>query len=165
MALTTQQLSNEDKAFIKLFQSGMKKSTAFREAYPNHDATIFYNMSQTGTPERKKASEILADAAKHKLGTKYISRALATYQDKMEEFSLLSLDTATELVQHARSEKVRADLAVEGIRHKIGSPTTKIAVQESKTVILQFGEPPKGDILEGEVVDDALDDQDETDDN
>ena len=157
----TQQLSDGDKEFIKLIESGMKKSTAFREAYPEHPASLAYKITQPGTPERQKASEMLADASKGKLSAKYINRALMTYQDKMEEFSRHSLDTAIDLVQNARSEKVRADLAVEGMRHKVGSPTVKVAVQEKRTVILQFGDKPVGEregVIEGETVErDALD--------
>lgn len=160
-----QALTDEDKQFIKLIEAGTKPSPAFREAYPEHEAVRFWGMTATGSPERQKASEIIKDAAKGKLRTKHISRALATYQDKMEEFSTLSLETATDLVQNARSEKVRADLAIEGIRHKVGSPVTKVAVQESKTVILTFGEPPKDDreIIEGETVE--VHDRYDTDDN
>lgn len=164
-SLATQQLSPQDKEFIKLHQEGLKKSTAFREAYPDHPASIAYKITESGTPERQKASEMLADAAKNKLNTKYIRRALATYTDKMEQFSILSLETATELVQHARSEKVRADLAIEGIRHKIGSPTVKVQSQEQKVVYLTFGKPPEEkEIIEGEVVSE-LDDLDGFDDN
>lgn len=139
----TQQLTPEDKEFIKLHQEGVKNSAAFREAYPSHPATLAWKMTEPGTEDRQKASEMVKDAAKNKLATKYMRRALATYQDKMEEFSVLSLEAATELVQNARSEKVRADLAIEGIRHKIGTPVQKMAIQENKTVVLQFGEPPK----------------------
>lgn len=148
------QLSDGDKQFIKLYSAGTKPSPAFREAFPEHEAVRFWNLTEPGTPERQKASEVLKDAAKHKLRTKHISRALKTYQDKMEQFSSLSLDTATDLVVNARSEKVRADLAIEGIRHKVGSPTTKVQVQEEKTVYLTFGKPPKDEsrIAEGEVV-------------
>lgn len=158
---TTQQLSPEDKEFIILHQEGVKNSAAFREAYPTHVATIAWNVSTPGTPERQKAAEMVKDAAKNKLTTKYIRRALATYQDKMEEFSVLSLETATELVKSARSEKVRADLAIEGIRHKVGTPVTKVAVQEEKTVYLTFGKPPRDEssVVEGEVVDSVVSDE------
>ena len=152
MSLTTQQLSDADKEFIKLHQEGVKNSTAFREAYPDHPASIAYRMTEPGTPHRQKASEMLKDSAKQKLQAKYIRRALATYQEKMEEYSRLSLETAVDLVQHARSEKVRADLAIEGIRHKIGTPVTKVAVQEQKTVILTFGRPASAEPIEGEIV-------------
>lgn len=144
-------LSDGDKQFIKLIEAGTKPSPAFREAYPEHDASVFYNMTEKGSDERKKASEVLRDAAQRKLKTKYISSALQTYSDKMEEFSALSLETATDLVKNARSEKVRADLAIEGIRHKIGTPVQKVAIQEQKTVILTFGQP--SDVIEGETVD------------
>lgn len=149
-----QQLTPEDKQYIKLIGDGVKPSPAFREAYPEHDTVVFWGKTEPGTPERQKAAELLKQAAKFKLQTKYISRAMSTYQDKMEEFSILSLDAATDLVQNARSEKVRADLAIEGIRHKIGTPVQKVAVQESKVVHLTFGAPPKDEssIVEGEVV-------------
>ncbi len=147
-------LTDGDKTYIKLTEEGEKPSAAFRVAYPEHDAVKFWHLTVPGTPERQKAREVLADAAKNKLQAKYIKNALMTYQDKMEEFSALSLETATDLVKNARSEKVRADLAIEGIRHKVGSPTVKIASQESKVVHITFGEPPKDPnaIIEGEVV-------------
>lgn len=170
MAEHTQQLTPEDKEFIKLHEDGVKNSPAFREAYPSHPATLAWNMTKPNTPERQKASEMVKDAAKSKLKTKYISRALATYHDKMEEFSRLSLETATELVKNARSEKVRADLAIEGIRHKVGTPVQKVAVQESKTVILTFGKPShsntpseSSNIIEGEVIDSHDSSEDECD--
>lgn len=152
------QLSDGDKEFIKLTEAGTRPSPAFREAYPDHEAVAFWNITEPGTPERQKAAEVLKQAAKNKLNTKHISRAISTYQDKMEEFSALSLETATELVKSARSEKVRADLAIEGIRHKIGTPVQKVALQEKKVVILQFGAPPveKKTYVEGEVVNDPL---------
>ncbi len=136
------QLTDGDKTFIKLYESGTKPSTAFKQAYPNHDAVVFASIAET-KQDRQKAAEMVKFAAQVKLKTKYISRALSTYHDKMEEFSNLSLETATDLVVNARSEKVRSDLAIEGIRHKIGTPVQKVAVQEKKVVILQFGSPPR----------------------
>lgn len=154
-------LSDGDKQFIKLIGDGEKPSPAFRQAYPEHEAVHFYNITEPGSPQRKKASEVLKDAAKNKLNTKTISSAMMTYQQKMDEFSALSLETATDLVQNARSEKVRADLAIEGIRHKVGTPVTKVAVQEEKTVYLTFGKPPidvaprdVSSVVEGEILED-----------
>lgn len=151
-----QQLSKEDKTFIKLIEAGSKKAPAFRKAYPNHPQVIRWHNSEAGSPDHQKAAELVIAAAKNKLQAKYIRRALSTYQDKMEQFSELSLETATELVKKARSEKVRADLAIEGIRHKVGTPVQKVAVQENKTVVLKFGDPPpeERDFIEGEVVPD-----------
>lgn len=155
-------LTDGDKQYIKLTESGSKPSAAFREAYPEHPAVIKYLATEIGTPERQKAAEVVKDAAKVKLQAKYIKNALTTYQDKMEQFSQLSLETAIELVQMARSEKVRSDLAIEGIRHKTGSPTVKIASKESRIVHITFGAPPieEASIPEADVVGDALDDTD-----
>ena len=147
-----QPLTPEDKDFIKRYEDGAKPSAAFRAAFPMHLASIGYNSTLSGTPERQKARERLAGAAQTKLQTKYITNAIVTYQDAMEKFSQLSLDAATDLVVNARSEKVRADLAIEGIRHKVGTPVQKVQVQEQKVVYLTFGEPPAENIIEGEVV-------------
>lgn len=136
-------LSAGDKDFLKLIEDGEKPSPAFRRAYPDHDAVITWTRSEPGSPDRQKASERIMQAAKHKLAAKYMQKAMLTYQDSMEQFSQLSLETAKELVVGARSEKVRADLAIEGIRHKIGTPVTKVAVQEKKVVYLTFDKPPE----------------------
>lgn len=143
-----QKLSSGDKTFIKLTEDGTKPSPAFREAYPDHPAVLAYLRSEPGSPDRQKASEVLREAARTKLSTKYMTAAITTYSDRMEKFSDLSLATATDLVVNARSEKVRSDLAIEGIRHKIGSPTTKALVKEEKTVYLTFGDPPSDDDVE-----------------
>lgn len=136
-------LSPEDKAFLKLVENGTRPSPAFREAYPTHAAVIKWTTSEPGSPDHQKAAEVLKQAAKFKINAKYMQKALVTYQDKMEQYSELSLQTATDLVVNARSEKVRADLAIEGIRHKIGTPVTKVAVQEKKVVYLTFDAPPE----------------------
>lgn len=143
-----QKLSDGDKTFIKLTESGTKPSPAFREAYPDHPAVLAYLRSEPGSPDRAKASSVLKDCAKGKLRAKYMTEAITTYADRMEQFSDLSLKTATDLVQNARSEKVRSDLAIEGIRHRVGSPTVKALVKEEKTVYLTFGSPPSDDDVE-----------------
>ena len=141
-------LSNEDKEFIKLIEAGSKKAPAFRQAYPNHPAVKKWKNSENGSPDKQRAIELIIAAAKNKLQAKYMQGAIISYADSMEKFSNLSLETATELVQSARSEKVRADLAIEGIRHKIGTPVQKVAVKEEKTVYLTFGKPPSDDVID-----------------
>jgi hypothetical protein len=153
------QLSDEDKTYIKLLGDGERKSPAFKTAYPDHPAVKRYFKAVADGKDQdyiNRQSLLINQAAKTKLQAQYMQKAIATYQDKMEEFSILSLETATELVQTARSEKVRADLAIEGIRHKIGTPVQKIAVKEDKVVTLQWAKPTQekdeDEIIEGEVV-------------
>jgi len=136
-------LSPGDKVLLKLVEDGERPSPAFRQAFPEHAAVVKWNQSEPGSPDRQKAAEQIKQAAKFKLSAKYMQKAMVSYQDSMEEFSELSLATAKELVVGARSEKVRADLAIEGIRHKIGTPVTKVAVQEKKVVYLTFDKPPE----------------------
>lgn len=146
------QLTGGDKDFIKRIEAGEKKASAFRAAYPDHPSVIGWHRSEPGSPDRQKYVELVVAAAKNKLQAKYMQSAIKTYQDSMEEFSNESLKTAIELVKSARSEKVRADLAIEGIRHKIGTPVQKVAVHQEQTVTITFGEPPKDDVIDGEVV-------------
>lgn len=153
-----QQLTSGDKEFIKRIEAGEKKAPAFRAAYPEHPQVITWKTSEPGSPDHKRAMELIVQAAKNKLQAKYMRGAIVTYQDSMEKFSELSVETAIDLVENARSEKVRADLAIEGMRHKVGTPVQKVQVQENKLVILQFGDPPKEkteyseSFIEGEVV-------------
>lgn len=148
-----QQPTEEDKNFIRLISKGAKKASAFREAYPNHPHVVKWNSSEPGSPDHQRAMELIVAAARNKLQAKYLRNTLVTYQDAMERFSELSLETATDLVKNARSEKVRADLAIEGIRHKVGTPVQKVAVQEQKTVILTFGKPVSVSPVENTVID------------
>lgn len=152
------QLSEQDKLYIKLIGDGSKKAPAFRQAYPEHPQVIKWNQAEPGSPDRQRAAELIIAAAKNKLQANYMNKAIVTYQTKMEEFSNRSLDTAIDLVENARSEKVRADLAIEGIRHKVGTPVQKVAIKEQQTVYLTFGAPPSEDgipkePIEGEVLD------------
>lgn len=147
-------LSEEDKKFIRLMGEGVPRPKAFREAYPNHkNVKKFMDMKAQGIggEELRAARDRVRQHAKDKVLTKHISSALTTYQKKMDEFSDLSLNTAIELVKSARSEKVRADLAIEGMRHKVGTPVQKVAVQEKKIVHLTFDKP--NEVIDAEVVD------------
>lgn len=165
---SNRRLSEEDKLFIKLIDEGKRPSPAFREAYPDHPAVLQWIRSEPGSPDKRQAQLTLRDAAQSKLKAKYMKNALTTYQDSMDRFSELSVETAIELVKGARSEKVRADLAIEGIRHRVGTPVTKVAVKEEKTVYLTFGKPPDAiDVTPNQatpIVADVVDAPDDTDD-
>ena len=139
-------LSPEDKEFIKKYDKGVKPSTAFRESYPEHPVVVGWKNSEPGSPDNQIYRDKLKQAAKYKLQAQYIQNALTTYQDSMEEFSQESVKTAIDLVKNARSEKVRADLAIEGMRHKVGTPVQKMAIQEETTVTLKFERPDVIDV-------------------
>lgn len=139
-------LSAEEKTFIKLVAKGEKRTHAFRMAFPNHPTVKRYldTVKSNDQPEERKRHAVSVNQlAKNKIQTKRIRAALVTYQRKMDEFSDLSLDTAIDLVQNARSEKVRSDLAIEGIRHRVGTPVQKMQVQQQEDIIITFGEKSK----------------------
>ena len=148
----------EEKHFISLVGRGMKRSKAFREAFPTHKHVLA--RAEAKTPEEKRVmNQRIVQASKDRLQSKHIQSAMQQYNKKMEVFTDKAVDTAIDLVEHARSEKVRADLAIEGMRHRVGTPVQKVQVQEEKNVILTFGTPhkdDKDDIIDGEVVDTAI---------
>lgn len=139
------QLTKEDKEFIKMLGAGVPKSVAFRAAYPNQMTVKRYEdvvKSDATEATRRRARELVIMAAKHKLQTQYMQKAITTYQSRMDKLADIGLDVAEDLMLHGRSEMVKADLAKEFVRHKVGSPTTKVAVAEKKEVIITFGVPP-----------------------
>ena len=156
-------MSDEDRQFIAMVSKGMPRSKAFKLAYPNHQSVKRF-MDVKSPEEKKKAQSVITQAAKTKLQSKYIYSAMVEYQDRMNMLADKALDVAEEIMVGGRSEMVRGDLAKEFIRHRVGTPVTKVAVQEEKTVYLTFSDPNEkpssdnweDDIPEGEVVEDQV---------
>lgn len=148
-----QPLSDEDKEFVRLVNTGMARTKAFRIAYPNNEGVKRYLdiVKNGGDPdERYKASRNVIELSKSKVQTKKIRAAMIEYQERMDVFSDKSLETAIDLVENASSEKVRATLAIEGMRQRVGTPVQKVKVQEEKEVHITFGPPHRDDIIDGE---------------
>jgi hypothetical protein len=155
-------LSDEDKLFVKLVSEGkMNRSKAFRTAYPNHPHSLNYReaFKSADATARKRAAMLSVQASKTKLQTKRIQTAMEKFQDRMDTIADKSLNVIDTILDHGRSEKVRADLAVEMVRHKVGTPTHKIAKSEEKVVYFGFGKPPKErdteEIIEAEIIEES----------
>lgn len=147
-------VTSEEKHFISLVGRGLKRSVAFRQSFPGHPTVIAYNSAAT-PEEKRRLSQSIVTLSKSKVQTKHIQNAMVQYNKKMEQFTDAAVDTAIDLVQNARSEMVRKDLAIEGMRHRVGTPVQKVQVQQEKNVTLTFsGRHPDDvdDIIEGEVI-------------
>ncbi len=137
-------LSHGDIQFIKLLFDGKARSAAFREAYPDNRAVQRWHKAQPlpkDSRERRNAKDNLQSAAQWKVNSKHIRKAIMTYQKRMDHLADLSLDVAEDLLTGARSEKVRADLATEFIRHKVGTPTQKSIQQTEQTITFSLDAP------------------------
>lgn len=157
----------EDRNFIRGIVNGQKKPTAFKESYPNHPTVKRYmdivnkRVEPEDEGERSRLNASIAQMAKDKAQAKYIAERLVAFQESMDVLASKSIIVANDLLDNGRSEKVKADLAIEFIRHKVGTPVQKVQAQVEKTVHFSFGEPPEkirgkddlSDILEGEVID------------
>jgi len=154
--------NEQDREFIRSVVSGVKKPKAFRDAYPDHPKVKRYMdiIKGEATPvdelERSKLNDTIRQLAIDKTQAKYIHDRLIAFQDSMEVLAAKSIYVANDLLDNGRSEKVKADLAMEFIRHKVGTPVQKVQAQVDKTVHLTFGTPGSrddmSDIIEGEVL-------------
>lgn len=150
-------LSAEDKEFIRLVQTGMNRSKAYRLSHPDHPTVVKYiDAVKTEAPaeEKRRLSQSVTQLAKDKLQTNHIQSALTTYTKKMEDMADDSLVVLHDILLNGRSEKVRADIGMEFVRHRVGTPTQKVQVSEEKNITITFGDPHPEDIIEGEVLDD-----------
>ena len=110
--------------------------------------------------ERRKLAVTIRSLAKDKAQAKYIQARLEDFTDAMDVLAAKSIQVADDILSNGRSEKVKADLAMEFIRHKVGTPVQKVQAQVEKTVTFSFGEAPDevkarddmSDIIEGSVV-------------
>lgn len=142
--LVPKQLSHQDIQFIKLLFDGKPRAAAFREAYPDNRAVQRWHKAQSlpmDSRERRNAKDNLQSAAIWKVNREHIRKAIMTYQKRMDRLAELSLTVAEELLTGARSEKVRADLATEFIRHKVGTPTQKSIQHTEQTITFSLDAP------------------------
>lgn len=148
--VTPRILTAEDKVFVKLVAKGIPRTKAFKTAYPNHPGVKRYMDIKPGEdPDRKyAATRNINQLAKDKARNGYIQKALATYNSRMDVFSEKAVETAIDLVENARSEKVRADLAIEGMRHKVGTPVQKVQVQQQQDIVITFGDRHPNDVID-----------------
>lgn len=150
-------MTPEERLFLKLISKGTKRSKAFRLAFPEHPTVQRY-MDAVKTDDkdlRRTTSNQVADLARSRLETQHMQNAMTVYQEKMDEFSDAALDTALDLVKNARSEKVRADLAIEGMRHKIGTPVQKMQVQRDENIVITFGDRHPDDVIDVDAIEEA----------
>lgn len=143
-------LTPEDKVFVKMVSKGVPRTKAFKAAYPQHPGVKRYMDIKPGEdPDRRiAATRNINQLAKDKARSGYIAKALETYNAKMEVFSDKAVDTAIDLVENARSEKVRADLAIEGMRHRVGTPVQKVQVQQQQDIVITFGDRHPNDVID-----------------
>jgi len=154
--------SEQDRSFIRAVVNGGNRTKAYRDSYPDHPKVqrymdlVTHKAEPVDEDERAKLGDTIKQLAKDKVQAKYIRDRLANFSDAMDVLAAKSIQVADDLLENGRSEKVRADLAMEFIRHKVGTPVQKVQAQVDKTVHLTFGNPSirddMSDIVEGEVV-------------
>jgi hypothetical protein len=143
-------LTPEDKAYIKMVAQGGNRSKHFREAYPNHPTVQKYmdivRKQESNPEERTRLRQSITQLSKDKLQASHIQSALMTYQSRMDNLAEKALVVADDLLDNG-SDKIKKDLAIEFIRHKVGTPVQKVQVASEQNITLSFGEPHPDDNL------------------
>lgn len=149
----------EEKLFIKLVGEGVNRTKAYRIAYPQHPTVRRYInavKSEATAEEKRLTSQQVTALAKSKLQTNHIQDALTTYTSKMEKLANDALETVDEIMNDTKaSKKVRADLAMEMIRHRVGTPTQKVQVQEEKNIYIGFSDNHPDDVIDVDEIPEA----------
>lgn len=154
---TPRPVSPEERVFLREIAKGTKRAKAFRIAFPEHPTVRRYMdaVKTDDTAYRKTVTQQVAALAKNRLQTNHIQQAMTVYQDRMNNLADKSLDVLEDILDTGRSEKVKADVALEFVRHKVGTPVQKMQVQQEQTITISFGDAHPDDVIdvqEGEVV-------------
>ena len=139
-------LTQADKKFIKLISEGqITQREAFLQSYPEHPR-VLRNQEIIRTSkdphEVHLAHKSITNLAAEKARADFIKRALFIFNKKMDELADESLNVLEDILINGRSEKVRSDIAIELIRHKVGTPTQRIKHQDDQKIVISVGTPP-----------------------
>lgn len=151
------QLTKVDLEFVSLMQQGFTKVEAYREAYRDHPnvkrlvaeveaadnvAGLDYKQVAEVRETARKAAANLRELAYQKAKRKDIRLAFHHIVKRMETLAADAVDVWEEIMLYGRSEKVRADLAMEAVSHQLGKPTQKVLSQSDNSITITIGEAP-----------------------
>lgn len=127
-------LSAFDKRFALNRARGQSKVAAYADA-----AGIKMPKGFSETREGKRVSTRANRMNKRPI----VANAIKSYQDRMNDLADKSIKVVDELLDTGK-DRVRADLAMEMIRHRVGAPTQK-SVSQSQGVVYVVSEAPDHD--------------------
>lgn len=138
-------LTEQDVAFVAAKAGGMTAIDALIHVYGDERPDIMEwaeaRNSQDGKT-REYAKLMLRREAHNVTRRRPVQVLSEHYQQRIIQMGETALDTLEELMVEGKSEKVRADVAIEVNRHNLGNPDKQDSGGQS-TVVVVIGEPPK----------------------
>lgn len=148
-------LSVQDAAFVLAKTEGMSSIDALIEAYPDDEVvkTMKPLRDSENYKDRNYANLILRRKAHQLMQSKKIKLLKEKYLERVQSMGNTALDVLEEIMIDGSSEKVRAEVAIEMLRHNIGNPD-KDAGGGTSVVVMIGSNPAKvqSQVIEGEVV-------------
>lgn len=137
-------LTEQDVAFVAAKSQGVSSIDALIQAYPDDEQIQEWAVlrDDINGKNREYAKLMLRKKAHSVTRRRPVEVLSQHYQNRIVQMGETALDTLEELMVEGRSEKVRADVAIEVTRHNIGNPD-KDQNSGQSTVVVVIGEPPK----------------------
>lgn len=137
-------LTEQDIAFVAAKAQGLSNIDALIDAYPHHPRVKEWaTMRDSDDPKLREQGKLMLRRMAHMIQRRRPVTVLSEhYQRRIAQMGETALDTLEELMLEGKSEKVRADVAIEVTRHNLGNPD-KDQTKGAETVVVIIGEPPK----------------------
>lgn len=137
-------LTEQDVAFVAAKSQGLSSMDALIQAYPEDEQIQEWAVlrDDINGKTRDYAKLMLRKKANSVTRRRAVEVLSEHYKNRIVQMGETALDTLEELMIEGKSEKVRADVAIEVTRHNVGSPD-KNQDNTQSTVVVVIGEPPK----------------------
>ena len=149
------ELTQQDAVFVAEKMAGTSPIEAVILAYSHTDEEVKDLATLHRSPnikEREYAKAMLRRKAYNIMRQRKIKVLTEHYQERMARMGDVALDTLEELMVEGRSEKVRADVAIEVVRHNLGNPDKDKSGNQN--VVIMIGTDPSQQIkVGGEIID------------
>lgn len=150
-------LTEQDISFVAAKSQGLNSMDALIQAYPD-DSEIqqWADMRNSDDGREREYAKLMlrkkANLVNHRRPVEVLTQH---YQERIIQMGEIALDTMEEIMIEGRSEKVRADVAIEVARQNIGNPDKDKSGNQN--VIIMIGSDPAqqirvDNVMEGEVV-------------
>lgn len=145
-------LTERELTYKLLRTQGMTAERAFERVFRD-DPEWGAFFDELPSDPRKRTVEIrwAARELDQRKEMKQLQQAINT---KVQDLAPLALDTMEQIMIESKSDKVRADVAIELLRQNVGSPDKRN--EDAVNVQIVLGKDPNLGIIDGEVVDDRF---------
>lgn len=135
--------------------SGMIAERAFEKAFQDDPEWFEFFDSLPTDPKKQRERQVkLRWAARELDQRKEMKQLQEAINARVTDLSTVALDTMEQIMVESKSDKVRADVAIEILRQNVGSPDK--GGEGGLNIQVVVGKDPTLGVVDGEVVDDRF---------